>query len=406
MNKLHIFKLCFAIFISVTVLLSYKIGSVIASDGSSSGSGSDNIGNIIDDKIKEGALKDISENILKNTEEEAKGIFKNFNPSAIAKDIAGTGGTDKLKDLPKNIFIYTLSQIQKNFGMLAKLIALAILWGVLDCLRPESGDKGTGEIFHVAGYVVIVAVLATNLKDVIILAKDTIGTTISYMHTTIPLLGAAAIASGGVVSGGVIKPALIASAEAGGFLIMNIFIPLLTMSMALSIAENLSGEVGPGRIAAILRSLTAWSLGLYMTIFVGISSLQAISGGLADGIAGKTAKFAIGAFIPVVGKYLADATDTIIGCALVLKNAGTVVALIGVLVVCIAPLIRLGAIIIIYRIAAALMSIIADKRVSSCIDSMASCISWMTGLAVCAALMAVICMTALAGAGVIAAMVR
>jgi len=44
-------------------------------------------------------------------------------------------------------------------------------------------------------------------------------------------------------------------------------------------------------------------------------------GAVVDGVTSKTAKFAIGAFIPVAGKYLADAADAVIGCTLLIKNA-------------------------------------------------------------------------------------
>ena len=56
-----------------------------------------------------------------------------------------------------------------------------------------------------------------------------------------------------------------------------------------------------------------------MTLFIAIVTLQGAIGAVVDGVTSKTAKFAIGVFIPVAGKYLADAADAVIGCTLLIK---------------------------------------------------------------------------------------
>ena len=48
------------------------------------------------------------------------------------------------------------------------------------------------------------------------------------------------------------------------------------------------------------------------------------------GITAKTTKAAVSNFIPVVGKILGDAVDTVIGCSNILKNA---VGIVGVIII-------------------------------------------------------------------------
>ena len=125
-----------------------------------------------------------------------------------------------------------------------------------------------------------------------------------------------------------------------------------------------------------------------------------------DGVTGKTAKFAIGALIPIAGKYLADAADAVIGCTLLIKNAAGIAAMIGIIGICIIPLIKIFAMIALYRITCILIEPIADKRISNCISEMANTLTYILGISASVAFMFLISITAIIGASNIASMIR
>ena len=83
----------------------------------------------------------------------------------------------------------------------------------------------------------------------------------------------------------------------------------------------------------------------------------------------KTAKFAIDNFIPIVGKAFSDAISTIAGYSLLLKSAISSVGLIIVIGILVYPLIKLIVMIFSYRIVAALVEPVADKRMVNSISS-------------------------------------
>lgn len=62
------------------------------------------------------------------------------------------------------------------------------------------------------------------------------------------------------------------------------------------------------------------SLGIFMTVFLSVISVQGTATAVADGVAIKTAKFVTGNFIPVVGRMFTDAADTVISASVILKN--------------------------------------------------------------------------------------
>lgn len=82
-----------------------------------------------------------------------------------------------------------------------------------------------------------------------------------------------------------------------------------------------------------------------------------------DGITAKTAKTVVSSAIPVVGKILGDAVDTVLGCGVVLKNAVGIVGVIIVIGICITPIIKLAILTLAYKLLAVVSEPIADKKI-------------------------------------------
>lgn len=81
------------------------------------------------------------------------------------------------------------------------------------------------------------------------------------------------------------------------------------------------------------------------------------------GITAKTTKAAVSNFIPVVGKILGDAVDTVIGCSNILKNAVGIVGVIVVIAICVGPIIKLAILMGMYYLASAICQPIADEKI-------------------------------------------
>lgn len=107
-----------------------------------------------------------------------------------------------------------------------------------------------------------------------------------------------------------------------------------------------------------------------LTVFVGLLSLEGTLSSGVDGLTAKTAKAAVSNFIPIVGKVLGDSIDTVIGCASILKNAVGLVGVIIIIGICITPIIKLGALTIIYHLGAALCQPIADEKIVKLLEQM------------------------------------
>lgn len=98
-------------------------------------------------------------------------------------------------------------------------------------------------------------------------------------------------------------------------------------------------------------------------MFVGVVSIEGTLSSSVDGITAKTAKTIVSSAVPVVGKILGDAVDTVLGCGIILKNAVGIVGVIIVIGICIMPIIKLAVLSLSYKLLSIVIQPISDDKI-------------------------------------------
>ncbi len=210
----------------------------------------------------------------------------------------------------------------------------------------------------------------SNFADIIGLAKNTIQNLVGFSYTLLPILLTLMMTTGNIVSASAVQPILLFLITFIGNMITTFLLPLILIGTALSIISKVSDKVQIDKLAKYFKSSVVWVLGIVLTIFVGVLSLEGSLTSSVDGVTAKTAKAAVSNFIPVVGKILGDAVDTVIGCSNILKNAVGIVGVIVVIGICIIPIIKLSILTLTYYITSALCQPIADDKIVSLLSGM------------------------------------
>lgn len=153
-------------------------------------------------------------------------------------------------------------------------------------------------------------------------------------------------------------------------MIQSVLIPLVMIIAVLSIVSKISDKVQITKITKFFKSSIVWFLGIILTVFVGVVSLEGSLSSSIDGITAKTAKAAVSSLIPVVGKILGDAVDSVLGCGVILKNALGIVGIVVIIGICIVPVIKLGVLTIIYNLGAAIIEPVSDEKIVKLLEEM------------------------------------
>ncbi|KPU44919.1 stage III sporulation protein AE precursor [Oxobacter pfennigii] len=294
---------------------------------------------------------------------------------------------------------FFISDVLLNAKLLGQLVVLAIICGVMQNLEKAFNSDSVSSLAYYACYLVLIILVVKSFSLAIGIGKETIGKMVEFMIALIPTLMALLASVGGFASVTVLDPIILASVQFMGNLVQNFILPLIFIISILSIVNNLSDTFQVTKLNSLIKQICVWTLGFSLTIFVGIISIRSTAVKTLDQMTLKTAKYAVDNFIPIVGKALSDAITTIAGYSLVLKDALSTVGLLALILTCIFPLLKIISLIFIYRIAAAIIEPVSDKKIVGCINDVGNSLTLVFASVLCVAIMLFIMVTIMASSG-------
>lgn len=210
----------------------------------------------------------------------------------------------------------------------------------------------------------------SNFSGIITSVKEAIQNLVGFSYSLIPLLLSLMMITGNMVTAGVVQPILLLVITFIGTFISNFLLPMILIGTSLGIISKISDRIQIDKLAKTFKSSVIWILGILLTIFTGVLSLETSLTGQVDGVTTKTTKAVITSAIPVVGKILSDTAETVLGSGIVLKNAVGIIGVIVIVGICAIPIIKLGVLTLIYHVLSAVCQPIADKKIVDIIEQM------------------------------------
>ena len=305
---------------------------------------------------------------VKETEKYTDDFFDDISISEMIND-AITGEIDN-NTLAKKIFSLLGIEVKTALKTLIGILVIVLIHSVLKAVSDNLEDSSVSKIIYYVQYILIVTLIMTNFSSILTTIKDTIHNLIGFMNCLVPMLITLMLYTGSIVTSGLLQPIILFVIEFVGNIIETLIIPVVSIITVLAIVSKISDKVQITKLTGFMKSSVVWFLGIMLTLFVGVISLEGTLTSSVDGITAKTAKAAVSSLIPVVGKILGDSVDTVLGCGIILKNAIGVVGVIIIIGICIMPVIKLATLSIMYSIASAIIEPLADSKIVKLLDEM------------------------------------
>jgi stage III sporulation protein AE len=304
------------------------------------------------------------------------------------------------------IFKFAFQELVMNGKLLGTLIMLTIFSMFLQSLQNAFEGGSVSKVAYSIVFMVLIIIALNSFHVAIDYTRDAISTMIHFIIALIPLMLALIAASGGVVSAAFFHPVIIFLMNTSGLLIQNVVLPLLFLAALLSIVSTLSSHYKVTQLAQLLRTWSIGLLGAFMTVFLGVISVQGATAAVTDGITIRTAKFVTGNFVPVIGRMFTDATDTVISASVLLKNTVGIAGVAIVLIIAAFPAIKILMIAFIYKLAAALLQPLGGGPVIECLDIIAKSVIYVFAALAIVSFMFFLSLTVIIAAGNITMMMR
>lgn len=284
------------------------------------------------------------------------------------------------ESLYKNIMKLLGEEINSSLKILISILVIIVIHGILKSITDNLENKSISQIIYFVQYILIVTLIMSNFTEIIKIVKDTANDLVGFTNVLIPLLLTLLVYTGNIATSTLLQPIILFIGNFIGNTIVNILIPIVLIIVVFLIISKISERVQIDKMAKFLKSGVVWFLGIMLTIFVGVVSLEGTLSSSVDGITAKTAKAAVTSVIPVVGKVLGDVVDSVLGAGVILKNAVGLVGVIVILGICLMPIIKIGTLSIIYNLASAVIQPVADDKIVKLLDEMGGVFKLLLGI--------------------------
>lgn len=306
----------------------------------------------------------------------------------------------------QGVLQFLFRELLANSTLLGQLIVLAVLAAILQNVQAAFENATISKLANAVIFLALISLALVSFHRVTTVGKAAIEQMVQFVYAILPVLLTLMAGVGSLSTASIIHPVILTALSLISSLTVNLIFPLIYLAAVLTIVNQISDQFQVTQLAKLLKDLSLALLGLFLTVFIGVLSIQGVAGAVADGIALRTAKFLTSSFVPVVGKAFSDALEAVVGTSLLLKNAVSLIGLAVIICLCLLPAVKILSMALIYRLAAAIIQPFGGGGIPNLLESLAGVLFTVFGAVATVGLMFFMVVTIVAGLGNFSVLLR
>lgn len=298
---------------------------------------------------------------------------------------------------PQMVFEYMLenfkSSLSKPFKMLVTILIVTVLSTFSEGICDISKKSGMTRVYNMLCVIACIGAIIYYIKDNLYKATQTIEDSGVFMMSYIPVFSGIVATGGGVTTATAYQLIVVFAAEMFVTLSSEIIMPLLSLCLSAGIVEAINPSVSLSGIIKGISKAVKIIMGLSLTIFSGLITVQSLVGTATDSVSLRTGKFVVSNLVPVVGNAVSDAYSTVKGSIGILRNATGTFGVIAVFLIVIPPIMSVFSTTLCIYIGEIFADIFSVKSISSFLKTAYNTMSVCLSVMICFAMMFIISTT-------------
>lgn len=231
-------------------------------------------------------------------------------------------------------------------------------------------NKQISEISFYVLYLLLITIGLNSFRILIVSASENLERLIGFMKVLGPVYFLAVAFAAGSSTSILFYNLVLLLIYLVELVILNFLIPFVQVYIVVKVMNNLSEEDYLSKFAELCETVIAWTL---KTLLAGVTGVNIIQGllsptidSLKRSVVGRSAEA-----IPIVGDAIGGVTEVMLGTAILIKNGIGVAGALVCIGICLVPIIQMAVVTLLYKLIAAMIQPVSDKRIVGCISSIA-----------------------------------
>ncbi|MDR2531808.1 MAG: stage III sporulation protein AE [Oscillospiraceae bacterium] len=289
-----------------------------------------------------------------------------------------------------DLFIQELTQ---PLRMLAALVGVILLCAVAETLRDSAGGDNpnrASDAFAVVGVLAGAGLMIMYVSDIVVRATGALNAGGTFLLTFVPVFAGIMAVTGQLTTASVFSVSLITAGQVFTYITSAFLTPLTSCILGISAAGAVNPDLKADALAEMIKKLVIWTLGLLVTLFTGLLSLQSFISSSADTVAMRAMKFTVSSSVPFVGGAVSDALAAVRGSINLVRNSTGTFGIIAGIAIIAPTLVSVFCHKIALGIAAAVSGVFGLRQLSSLLKSGESVMGIIFALLFCFTLIVII----------------
>lgn len=301
-------------------------------------------------------------------ESEQTGVTVTF--SELMRELVDGNGRQAGKLILDSLQNTLLREISHGGRMAGQLLALGMIGAIFAGFSDIFSGGQISEAGFFLTYLMAFTVMAATFFDSVAIAGEVLQKQIDFMKVLMPSYFLAVAWSGAGIASAAWYELVLFLIAAIQWLYRNLLIPLVRVYILLSMAGNMAKEDMLSRMTELLKTGIGWGTRSLIGIVLGFQMLQGMVLPYADAVKTSGVQKVL-QVIPGVGEGASAVTKMILGSGVLIKNTMGAAAVLILILLSLVPLLKLTVLLLLYRVVAAIIQPVGDKRLVACISSVA-----------------------------------
>ncbi|MBP3487834.1 MAG: stage III sporulation protein AE [Roseburia sp.] len=268
------------------------------------------------------------------------------------------------------IFDALFYEMDAGKTLMVEAVLLAVGFSLLKNFSGAFKQAYISEICFLLVYGILAVLLLQSFAIFEEIAAEAISGSVDFMKALIPTFCVSMVFSSGPESSAGFYQLAFLVIYLVQWLFLKVLIPLIQIYVVLELFNHFFEDEKFQNLTELVYGAVNWGMKSAGVLVLGLNAVQSMLSPAKDRLTSGAVSQAA-AFVPGVGNLLNGVGELILGAGILIKNCVGVAALLFLLVIGLAPVLKILGMSVIYKLAAAVSEPVADKRIAGCMRGMA-----------------------------------
>lgn len=286
--------------------------------------------------------------------------------------VVGALITGDLEETGQWFIRFIKDQLFYEFGYNRKAVVYIIMAAFASAVFSNFADafrnRQISDVSFYVIYMLVITLCITAFHTTISGLEEGIGSLTGFMQVFCPVYFMAVAFASGSTSALFFYNVVLFLIYVAELLIIHILLPAVNIYIMIRVLGNVTDEDFLSELSELIRKAVVWTLRFMVGCVVGINVIQGLLAPAVDTVR-RSAVTRTAEAVPWVGDLMGGTAEVLVGTAVLIKNGIGMAGALTAVGLCAAPALQMLVMALLYRLAAAVVQPVSDKRITSCISS-------------------------------------